>query len=197
MKLMFSKSSVAQSACCLLKALKAKLLIVTPLDSALFSSFFTLLYHVLSFSSLSPLTLSHCSPGKWGANYESFLGYDKVCVCVCVRPNAHTCVFHVWFRRVGCETWDVGREREEQQQPDTESTGQWPSSLSLFSSSCPWGDTTAAPDTEQHPLTDTQRIRLIRLIMPHTRVKGPQVVCVCYRTTSYLYVSVNQMLHHY
>ena len=31
---------------------------------SLFSSLFTSLYHVLSFSSFSPLTLSHCSPGK-------------------------------------------------------------------------------------------------------------------------------------
>lgn len=89
MELMFSKSSVAQSACCLLKALKARLLIAATLDCSLFPSLFTPLYYVLSFSS-SPLTLSHCSLGKWGGNHESLLGvWKSVCVCAC--KCAHFC----------------------------------------------------------------------------------------------------------
>lgn len=197
MKLMFSKSSVALSACCLLKALKAKLLIVTPLHSALCSLHFSL--HCIMFC---PFLLFLLSPwvtapqGNEGVTMNHSSGYEKVRVCAC--KCTHMCMswVTVWFRRVGCETREVGREREEQQQRqqhDTDSTRQRPSSLSLFSSSCPWGDTTAAPDTEHHPLTDTQCTRL-SFMMPRKRVKGPRdkVVLACYRTTSHLCVSVNQ-----
>lgn len=157
MKLMFSRSYAAQS--CLLPPQSTEGQTAHHYTTRLcpvFSSLFTALYYVLSFSSLSlsPLTLSHYSLGKWGGNDESCWeggGYKKACVCVCA--STHTCISWatVWFSRVGCETWVVGREREELQQHDTDSTGQRPSSLSLFSSFCPWSDTTAAPDTEHHP----------------------------------------------
>lgn len=101
MKLMLSRSSVAQCACCLLKPLKAKLLIVTPLDSALYSLNFSL--HCIRFCPvlfLPPLTLSHCSPGKWGGNGESFLG---VCVCKC----ACTCVSLGDCTIQACGLWNL------------------------------------------------------------------------------------------
>lgn len=152
MKLMFSKSSVAQSACCLLKALKARLLIVTQLDCAL-CSLFTSLYYALSFSSFSPLTLSHCSPGKWGGNDESFLGISKsVCVCVYVCKCAHgwLCDSGVWA--VKPEKW-AGKER-------SSSTMQTVKGRDPLL--CPFSPTIALGEIQQlhHSLTDTQGIRL-------------------------------------
>lgn len=118
---------------------------------AVLAALFPSLYYVLSFSSASPRTLSHCSLGKWGGgNHESFLGvWNGVCVCARVHTSVNSWVT-VWFSRVGCETWGVGREKEEQQQHDTDSTRQRPFTLSLFLSSCPWGDAAAALDIERH-----------------------------------------------
>lgn len=149
MKLMFSRSSVAQSACCLLKALKAKLLIVRAFCAVL-AALFPSLYYVLSFSSACPRTLSHCSLGKWGGvTMNHSWGYEMACVCARSHTSVNSWVT-VWFSRVGCETWGVGREKEEQQQHDTDSTRQRPFTLSLFLSSCPWGDAAAALDIERH-----------------------------------------------
>lgn len=90
-------------------------------------------------------------PGEMrGGNHESFLGvWNGVCVCARSHTSINSWVT-VWFSRVGCETWGVGREKEEQQQHDTDSTRQRPFTLSLFLSSCPWGDAAAALDIERH-----------------------------------------------
>ena len=88
----------------------------------------------------SPLTLTHrVLPREMrGVTVNHRWGYEK---SVCVHASAHTRVFHGWFRRVGCETWEVGRggerkeqqqQRQQQQQCDRDSTGQRPSPLSPF-----------------------------------------------------------------
>lgn len=117
---------------------------------AVLAALFPSLYYVLSFSSACPRTLSHCSLGKWGGvTMNHSWGYEMACVCARSRTSVNSWVT-VWFSRVGCETWGVGREKEEQQQHDTDSTRQRPFTLSLFLSSCPWGDAAAALDIERH-----------------------------------------------
>lgn len=114
------------------------------------AALFPSLYYVLSFSSACPRTLSHCSLGKWGGvTMNHSWGYEMACVCARSHTSVNSWVT-VWFSCVGCETWGVGREKEEQQQHDTDSTRQRPFTLSLFLSSCPWGDAAAALDIERH-----------------------------------------------
>lgn len=100
MKLQISRSSVAQSACCLLKALKAKLLIIIPL------------YHCIMFC---PFLLSPWVTAPWGnegGNRESFLGLWN-------SSQLRTHVYHGWqcdsfVWAVKPEEW--AKEREEPQQ---------------------------------------------------------------------------------
>lgn len=116
MKLMFSRSCVAQSACYLLKALKAKLLIITEPCSVHFTLHCILLGPSLLFL-LSPWVTA--PRGNEGGNCESLLGVrNGTCVCVCKCTDMCLSCVKVWFSGVGCETRAVGRNREEQQQHD-------------------------------------------------------------------------------
>lgn len=84
-------SSVAQSFCCLLKALKAKLLIITPLSYALCSLHFTL--HCIMFCPFLLFLLSPWVTAPWGnegGNHESFPG-------VWNSLQVRTHVFHGWL----------------------------------------------------------------------------------------------------
>lgn len=168
---MFSRSSVAQSACCLLKALKAKLLIVTTLDTALGLPRFAVLCSVPFFFFFSSHPESLLPRETRGVTVSHSPGYEVPCLCTCVRA--------VHGGRCDSVVWAVKPEEWAEKERSGSSTMQTVQGSDLLP--CPLSsplslgeNTTAAADTtERHPSTAASFPRL-RLVMPYKKAKGPR-----------------------